>query len=101
VEGTVVLDHPRLLQVDGIRCEASLQGHMLYLRNHDVPGVIGHVGTVLGRNGVNIANFSLGRQDAGGDAVAMLETDTQVSEDVLNQLLENKAVKVARVVELK
>ena len=43
--------------------EAPLAGHLTFLKNDDVPGVIGHVGAVLGRNGINIANFSLGRQE--------------------------------------
>ena len=50
--------------MDGIYCEAALAGHLIFMKNHDVPGVIGHVGTVLGRNDINIANFSLGRRDA-------------------------------------
>ena len=104
VSGAVVLDRPRLLQVDGIACEAALSGRLLYLRNHDVPGVIGHVGTVLGNNKVNIANFSLGRADrADGDAplraVAVIEVDAPVPEEVLQQLLSNPAVRLARVVE--
>ena len=105
VEGAVVLDKPRLLQVDGIYCEMPLAGHLLLLKNEDVPGVIGHVGSVLGQNHINIANFSLGRRDAPAragaplEAIALVETDGRVPENVLNQLLENKAVKVARSVE--
>jgi D-3-phosphoglycerate dehydrogenase len=104
VSGAVVLDKPRLIQVDGISCEATLAGRLIYMRNDDVPGVIGHVGTVLGRNQVNIANFSLGREDrpAGGgplSAVAVVEVDSPVPDSVLLQLLENPAVRLARTVE--
>ena len=105
VEGSVVLDKPRLTQVDGIRCEAALAGFLTFMKNQDVPGVIGHVGTVLGRNRVNIANFSLGRRDAplrSGDpleAVALVTTDEPVSETVLAQLRDNPAVKFARSVQ--
>ena len=53
----------KLTQVDGIYCEAALAGFLIFMKNRDVPGVIGHVGTVLGRNRINIANFSLGRRD--------------------------------------
>jgi D-3-phosphoglycerate dehydrogenase / 2-oxoglutarate reductase len=61
---------------------------------------------VLGKNGINIANFSLGRQDSAPpsgtrQAVAMIETDTVVPEPVLKQLLDNKAIKVARAVEFR
>jgi D-3-phosphoglycerate dehydrogenase len=107
VEGALVLDRPRLLSVDGIRCEAPLAGHLIYLRNADVPGVIGYVGSVTGRNRINIANFSLGRQHApseeGGvlEAIAVVKTDEPVSEAVLQQLLENKSITVARSVEFR
>jgi len=99
VEGAVVLDRPRLTQVDGTPCEVSLAGHLLYFKNEDVPGVIGWIGSVLGKNNINIANFSLGRQAT--EALAVVETDSVVPETVLQQLLENRALKVARVVEFK
>lgn len=106
VEGSVVLGRPRLMQVDGIYCEAALSGHLIYMRNEDIPGVIGHVGTVLGRNRINIANFSLGRAEKGEpgkplEAVALVETDEPVPESLLAQLLQNPAVKLARVVEFR
>src|SRR5471032_1022537 len=107
VEGAVLLDKPRLIQVDGIYCEAPLWGCLIYMRNQDVPGVIGHVGTVLGKNRINIANFSLGRRDAPTvageplEAVALVATDELVPETVLAQLRENVAVQFARSVEFR
>lgn len=106
VEGALVLGRPRLLRVDGISCETPLAGHLLFMKNQDVPGVIGHVGTVLGRNGVNIANFSLGRRDEPSkpgeplEALAVVETDGEVPETVLAQLRENPAVRAARSVSI-
>jgi D-3-phosphoglycerate dehydrogenase len=99
VEGGVILDKPRLLQVDGIYCEAALCGFLIVMKNQDVPGVIGHVGTVLGKNSINIANFSLGRREGTSEAVALVSTDELVPENVLLQLKENPAVKFARSVE--
>src|ERR1022692_3826091 len=105
VEGAVLLGKPRLIQVDGIYCEAQLSGHLVYMKNLDVPGVIGHVGMVLGRNQINIANFSLGRGEVPAapgeplEAVAVVSTDDVVPESVLQQLRENPAVKLARSVE--
>ena len=96
VEGAVVLDQPRLIQVDGIYCETTLGGNLTFLMNRDVPGVIGHIGVVLGKNGINIATFSLGRKSAGEEAVAIIDTDQPVPEKVLSELLQNPAVKVAR-----
>jgi D-3-phosphoglycerate dehydrogenase len=107
VEGAVLLDKPRLTRVDGIYCEAALSGFLIFMKNQDVPGVIGHVGTVLGKNGVNIANFSLGRRDAPAaageplEAVAVVSTDELVPESVLAQLRDNPAVRFARSVEFK
>jgi D-3-phosphoglycerate dehydrogenase len=106
VEGAPLLGAPRLLQVDGIYCEATLQGHLLCMKNDDVPGVIGHVGNVLGSNGVNIANFSLGRRETPpvpgkpAEAVAVVSTDIQVTEPVLRQLSANPAVRLARAIAL-
>ncbi len=102
--GAIVLDKPRLLQVENISCEATLQGNLLYSRNQDVPGVIGYVGGMLGQNGVNIANFALGREEAKssgkpGDpltAISIIETDQPVSDAVIAQLFDNKAMQFVR-----
>lgn len=106
VEGAVILGNSRLLSVNGIHCEARLEGHLTYLMNEDVPGVIGFIGAVLGRNGVNIACFSLGRSESpeqpGGPltSVSVVETDTPVPEPVLAEILTNPAMKAARVIEV-
>lgn len=106
VTGAVFLEKPRLTQVDGIYCEAPLAGHLLFMKNQDVPGVIGHVGTVLGRNNVNIANFSLGRRDGVArpgeplEAVAIVAVDSAVPDSVIAQLKGNSAVRLARAVAL-
>jgi len=105
VEGAVVLGRPRILRVAGIYCEAPLSGHLAFMVNQDVPGVIGHVGSVFGKNGINIANFSLGRRDAPVhpgeplEALAIVETDSAVPEKVLAELKQNPAVKIARAVD--
>jgi D-3-phosphoglycerate dehydrogenase len=107
VEGAVFLEQPRLTQVNGIYCEVALGGFLVYMKNRDVPGVIGHVGTVLGKNRINIANFSLGRREgpvkAGEalEAVAVVSTDELVPESVLAELRENPAVEFARAVEIR
>jgi D-3-phosphoglycerate dehydrogenase len=106
VEGVVLLGKARLIQVDGIYCEASLYGDLLFMKNQDVPGVIGHIGTVLARNQINIANFSLGRREAPAEAgqtleaISLVSTDSLVPESVLAQLREHPAVKLARSVPL-
>ncbi len=84
----------RLREIDGIHVEAPLEGIVIYLRNLDVPGVIGRVGTVLGQHNVNIANFSLGRGPAAGTtgpgpeskAVAVVQVDGDIPEKALEAL---------------
>ena len=103
VEGASLSDQPKLLYLDGIYCEAPLTGHLVCMKNQDVPGVIGHVGQVLGRNSINIANFSLGRRDAKPgeprEAIAVVSTDELVPDKVLQELRQNPAVILARSVE--
>ncbi len=112
VKGAVLHGHsPRLLAIDDIDIEAPLEQHLIYLRNRDVPGVIGKVGTILGEHNVNIANFSLGRRGNGkagvnGDkkhareAVAVVHVDGRVPEQVLKELCKIPAIEQARAVTL-
>ena len=87
VAGTVYSDgKPRIIQVKGINMEAELGKHMLYITNEDKPGFIGRLGTLLGNSAVNIATFNLGRLQEGGDAIALIEIDVAVKEEVLNEI---------------
>jgi len=80
VEGTVFEPNsPRLVSVRGVEVEAPLGGTMLIIANDDQPGVIGEVGTILGRHGVNIANFALGRGDTGAIGVVNVDEDAGAS----------------------
>ncbi|WEX89277.1 phosphoglycerate dehydrogenase [Sinorhizobium garamanticum] len=97
VAGTVFSDgKPRFIQIKGINLDADVGKHMVYLTNTDVPGMIGFIGTTLGDAGVNIANFQLGREKEGGDAIALLYVDGPVSEKVLDKLRANAAIRQAK-----
>lgn len=107
---------PRLLDLDGFHVEAPLEGHLTVLRNRDVPGVIGQVGTVLGKNEINIANFALGRSDANAssaaansaakqgsvraEAMAVVQTDQPVTIAALEELKRISAVVSVRAVQI-
>jgi D-3-phosphoglycerate dehydrogenase / 2-oxoglutarate reductase len=96
---------PRLLHIDDIDIEAPLGRDLIYLRNRDVPGVIGRVGTILGENQINIADFSLGRRAAESsseprEAIAVVHVDSHVPDDVLRKLEQIPAVQNAKAVRL-
>ena len=86
---------PRLVELFGIKVEADLAGHMLYVVNEDAPGFIGRIGTALGDAGVNIGTFHLGRRDAGGEAVLLLSVDEAVTAELVAQVRALPGVKTA------
>ncbi len=87
IAGTVFSDkRPRLIQLHGMNLEAEVTPYMLYTENADKPGYIGAIGTVLGEAGVNIATFTLGREGAGGKAIALLGVDEPISDAVLKKV---------------
>jgi D-3-phosphoglycerate dehydrogenase / 2-oxoglutarate reductase len=95
----------RLLSLDGIDIEAPLEGTLLTIRNRDVPGVIGRIGTILGDHRVNIANFALGRVNGahavpGGMALAVVQVDGEVTESVLRALRGVEAISEVHVASL-
>ncbi|MFL2770307.1 MAG: phosphoglycerate dehydrogenase [Rhodospirillaceae bacterium] len=77
---------PRLVEVNGIRLEAEVGRHMLYIINDDKPGFIGTLGSTLGDAGVNIASFHLGRPNEGGDAIALLQLDQEIEGSLLEKV---------------
>jgi len=102
-EGTVLHDgSPRVVSIDGIALETQLDGTVLYLRNNDQPGVIGHVGTTLGKHGVNIATFALGRREAksGAEAVSLIRLDGEVPESILEPVRQHAAITQAKLIHL-
>ena len=87
VAGTVFSDgKPRFIQIKGINIDAEIGANMLYTTNEDVPGIIGLLGNTMGKNGVNIANFTLGRNSVGGEAIALLYIDNPIKSDVVSAL---------------
>jgi len=87
VAGTCFSDgKPRFLQIKGINIDAEIGAYMLYTTNDDVPGIIGLLGMTLGKNGVNIANFTLGRSGAGQEAIAIIYLDQPIDPKVVNTL---------------
>jgi D-3-phosphoglycerate dehydrogenase len=94
VAGTIFAAESRIVEVGSVKLEATIGHHMLYINNEDKPGLIGNLGKLLGDAKVNIANFHLGRGKTKTDAIALLEVDTPLSEDLLEKV--NKLPSVLR-----
>ena len=99
IAGTVFSDNkPRIIQIKGINLEADPSPFMLYTTNNDAPGYIGSLGAKLGELGINIATFALGRSDKGGEAIALLGVDEQLTEAMVGQIRDLPQVTQAKAI---
>jgi D-3-phosphoglycerate dehydrogenase len=101
VAGALLGDaHPRIVRIEDYHVDIVPSGSLIVLKNKDVPGVIGRVGTILGDHGINIAGYHQARLSKGGDALAAVSVDGEVDESVRGALLELSEVSAAVVVRL-
>ncbi len=77
---------PRIVQINDISMEIIPEGNMIFMKNHDRPGVIGNIGTLLGKNNINIGHMHFGRKEAGGIALSVISIDTPLTEDIIEQI---------------
>lgn len=99
--GTLFADNdPRVVRIEGFRLEFRPLGKLLVLRNRDVPGVVGKLGTILGEGAVNIAEIHLARQDGESDAMCVLRLDQAPPPAVLERLRALPEVREVRVANL-
>ncbi|MEM7012516.1 MAG: phosphoglycerate dehydrogenase [Verrucomicrobiota bacterium] len=98
--GTLFGKEPRIVRFNDRKINVVPNGHLLVLENTDVPGIVGHVGEVLARHEINIANMSLGRNVETNEAVMVLNLDTAPSEVVREELNKNEAILHSRLISL-
>jgi len=91
---------PRLVKVRNRKVEAVPEGHLLILENTDEPGIVGAIGKALGDFGINIANMSLSRNQVGGQALSVINVDSEPSEAALGKIREIPGIQGALAVEL-
>jgi D-3-phosphoglycerate dehydrogenase len=97
IAGTLFADQrPRVVEIKGIKIDAELGPHMLYVTNEDKPGFIGRLGTVLGDHKVNIATFALGRSSPGQDAIALVEIDGALPAKLIEEVQALPGVRQAK-----
>jgi D-3-phosphoglycerate dehydrogenase len=101
VAGTLFgANHLRLVDVDGVEMDAIPQGHLLFVKNDDTPGVVGHIGTLLGERKVNIARMAVGRKAGSNRAIMLIEVDNEVQGGTLDAVRGIAGVREARAVKL-
>jgi D-3-phosphoglycerate dehydrogenase len=100
IAGTLLgrAQYPRIVHYNTHTFEVSPQGYLLILENRDVPGIVGFLGTLLGKDNVNIANLSLSRLKGAETALAVYELDSAPSESAMKELSDHPAIKAARLV---
>ena len=100
--GTLIgkANSPRIVSLNGREVEVAATGKLLIIENKDEPGMIGYVGSLLGRDGVNIANMSLSRQEAGETALMVINLDSEPSADARRELKAHRAITLAKFVVL-
>ena len=93
-------NHLRLVDVDGVEVDAIPQGHLLFVKNDDTPGVVGHIGTLLGARAINIARMTVGRKPGSGRAVMLIEVDSEVPPGIQGEVGTIPGVREVRSVRL-
>ena len=100
--GTLVgkSNSPRIVALNGRAVEVAAVGKLLIIENSDEPGMIGYVGTLLGKDKVNIANMSLSRQEPGQTALMVINLDSEPSDAARRELKAHRAIRLAKFVQL-
>jgi D-3-phosphoglycerate dehydrogenase len=93
-------NHLRLVDVDGVEVDAIPQGNLLFVKNDDTPGVVGHLGTLLGARSINIARMTVGRKPGSVRAVMLIEVDNEVPPELLAEVGRIPGVREARAIRL-
>jgi D-3-phosphoglycerate dehydrogenase len=93
-------NQPRIVNINGREVEVAAEGKLLVLENVDQPGMVGEVGTILGKDKVNIADMSLSRLTPGATAYMVVRVDTEPSESARKVIKEHPAIKLAKFVQL-
>ena len=101
VWGTVFAkSDPRIVRINKYYVEAHPTGFMLIIKNRDLPGIVGQIGTILGQNKINIAEMTFGREKPGGAAITVLNVDSAIPQKVLEKIKNTKNIFDAKLIKL-
>ena len=90
----------RIVKINEFHVDAIPQGYMVVAHNVDVPGIIGQIGTIFGKNNINIATMTFGRAKPGGKTLSVLNVDSPVPQSVLEEIIKVKNILDAKLVKL-
>jgi D-3-phosphoglycerate dehydrogenase len=91
---------PRIVKIDDYYVELAPSGEMIVIQNWDRPGLIGNLGTLLGKHNVNIAAMTFGREKPGGKAISVLNVDTPVSSDLFKKIMRAENILSAKIIKV-
>ncbi|MBN1871122.1 MAG: phosphoglycerate dehydrogenase [Candidatus Omnitrophica bacterium] len=91
---------PRIIRINNFYVDLVPKGHLIYISNRDLPGVVGAIGTILGENKINIAGMTFGRIQPGGDAITVLNIDNKPDDDLIKKLKKTKNIKDVKTMKL-
>src|SRR3989338_8488218 len=91
---------PRIVKINEFWVDCAPEGNMLTVFNKDVPGIIGAIGTIFGKNDINIASVSFGRDVKGGNAVSVWNIDSDAPKKVLDEIRRAKNIQEVKLVKL-
>jgi D-3-phosphoglycerate dehydrogenase / 2-oxoglutarate reductase len=91
---------PRIVKIDNYYVEAAPVGNMVLIQNRDKPGIIGSLGTIFAKHGINIATMTFGREKQGGMATSVLNVDSPVSNEILDQIRKTENILSVKLIRL-
>jgi len=91
---------PRIIRINNFYVDLVPKGHLIYISNTDLPGVVGGIGTILGKDNINIAGMTFGRIKPGGDAITVLNIDGKPSDDIIKKLSKMKDINDVKAMKL-
>ena len=101
IAGTISSNkQPRIAKIDDYYVEISPFGEMIVIQNWDRPGIIGNLGTLLGKHNINIASMTFGREKLGGKAISVLNVDSPISAEIIDKIKKTENILAVKVIKI-
>jgi D-3-phosphoglycerate dehydrogenase len=91
---------PRIVKIDESYVELTPPGEMIFIQNWDKPGIIGNLGTLMGKHNINIAAMTFGRDKPGGKAISVLNVDSVISTEILDKIKKTENILTVKLIRI-